>query len=180
MEGRPRLQGQEQLGRELIDLLRPRAKEAAAFKLRDYEQRNITALTGKNAAKLADILDVKLKSKGATLDMPKYPRSNDSWIKVTVQEFDDGPRVDMEGYKPDGNIGSFQRFRIQGNKVGCYGGLLVQVDCSIPMDRIAAAMRQALERASYVAVYNLPDDSGKLPWNPASATKDNGDKGDKK
>lgn len=83
-----------------------------------FEQRGMIPLSGKKAKELAGILESKLAIKGA-LEVAESPRKVGSWIKVTVQEFDDGQRVDLEEHKPTGGYPAFTRIRIQGSS-GCH------------------------------------------------------------
>lgn len=141
-----------------------RYKPVASVDIREgtHQQKGFTKLAKTKAQGLAAILAKKLASK-AGLDVPSSPRKVDNWIKVTVQEFEDGPRVDLEEHKPDGEFPQFTRLRIQGNGGATYGGAWVQVGKSYSAEQLATAFEHSLVNANYAVLYDENDRPDPMP-----------------
>jgi hypothetical protein len=149
---------------QLMTLARPRARATSMPAAAPAPPRFQTYVLGTGFPKagkgdiekgLLPLLREELQKKGDPIDVAAHPRKHDQWIKITEQQFADGPRVDLEEHKPDGENPRFQRVRMQGNKrVGFYGGLLWQVGCSYPLAEIVAAFEQAIRGGVYVVVHD--------------------------
>lgn len=127
-----------------------------------HQQDGFTALSTKNARTLAGILAEKLATKNG-LEVSASPRKVDNWIKVTVQEFPDGPRVDLEEHKPDGQFPQFTRIRIQGNGGATYGGAWVQVNKAYTAEQLATAFENSLVNANYAVLFDANDRPATTP-----------------
>lgn len=113
---------------------------------------------------LIPALREELEKKGDPIVVDARPRKVDSWCKIRAEVHPDGPRVDLEEHKPDGNMPRFQRVRMQGNKrAGFYGGLLWQVGCRYPLAQIIEAFEEAVTYGAYVIIHDGTVPERELP-----------------
>lgn len=146
----------------LNDSFRYKPVATVAIQEGSHQQQGFTKLPKTKAQSLASILAQKVETKKG-LEVSQNPRKVDNWIKVTVQEFDDGPRVDLEEHKPEGEFPQFTRLRIQGNSGATYGGAWVQVGKGYTVEQLATAFRNSLLNANYAVLYDANDQPKQMP-----------------